>query len=269
VCWFIFGAIIRILLSLYVFLTWVLLSLVAAVVVPFCILVAGCSKDRTSSQVARICNYYYGLIWTYVCGAFFSVQYEQEPERAFPSPCIFTANHNSMLDLFYITKQPCKDFALATRSWPYRLVWFRWFMRKAEYIDMESQSWEKSLDMAKALLAKGTSIFIFPEGTRKHIEPMGRFHSGAFHLSMQTGVPIVPCCIWGTRNILPPKCYMPHLGNIKIKTLPAIYPDDFKQDKAAHLKLKKLVKMRMIKTLNEISTEHFTIVSIESKKVGL
>jgi 1-acyl-sn-glycerol-3-phosphate acyltransferase len=60
-----------------------------------------------------------------------------------------------------------------------------------------------SLNHAKALLAAGHSLILFPEGTRSRDGRMGRFRSGAGRLADRTGVPIVPIGIVGAREVLP------------------------------------------------------------------
>ena len=54
-------------------------------------------------------------------------------------------------------------------------------------------------------IKSGTSICIFPEGTRGKTESeleLGEFHNGSFKMATKTGCPIIPLSISGSREIL-------------------------------------------------------------------
>jgi 1-acyl-sn-glycerol-3-phosphate acyltransferase len=54
------------------------------------------------------------------------------------------------------------------------------------------------------VLGRGEVVGLFPEGTRSRDGLLHRGHSGAAHLALTTGAPIVPLGITGTDRILPP-----------------------------------------------------------------
>ena len=54
------------------------------------------------------------------------------------------------------------------------------------------------------VLGRGEVVGLFPEGTRSRDGMLHRGHSGAAHLALTTGAPIVPLGIIGTDRILPP-----------------------------------------------------------------
>ncbi|MCK4904601.1 MAG: 1-acyl-sn-glycerol-3-phosphate acyltransferase, partial [Candidatus Marinimicrobia bacterium] len=54
-----------------------------------------------------------------------------------------------------------------------------------------------SLTLAEDEIQKGTSFLIAPEGTRTKTGKMGEFKKGLFHLSLNTGVTIVPIGLIG------------------------------------------------------------------------
>lgn len=49
----------------------------------------------------------------------------------------------------------------------------------------------------------GTSVVIFPEGTRTPDGRLGPFKGGAFHMARESGMPILPVAIDGTYAIMP------------------------------------------------------------------
>ena len=82
----------------------------------------------------------------------------------------------------------------------------------------------KAIKDALARMGKGIGILFFPEGTRSldgHLLP---FKRGAFHLSIDQDLPILPVTLVGTRDVLPAKSLLPFPGAIRMVIHPAIYP---------------------------------------------
>lgn len=61
----------------------------------------------------------------------------------------------------------------------------------------------ESLKIAKERIKDGSSIVIFPEGTRSVTAEMLPFKRGAFKMALEMNLPILPVSIIGTREILP------------------------------------------------------------------
>lgn len=55
---------------------------------------------------------------------------------------------------------------------------------------------------AGALLARGESVIVFPEGTRSKGDAMGEFKHGAFKMAFAAGAPLVPVVIDGSYKIM-------------------------------------------------------------------
>jgi len=102
----------------------------------------------------------------------------------------------------------------------------------AIFIDRKNK--DKAIEAMKPAidaLKNGTSIIIFPEGTRSKSYTLGKFKKGAFHLAMQAGVPIVPIIITNAIDSIPDDggVFKPAAVEVKIlKPIPTI--DWTKQD---------------------------------------
>jgi 1-acyl-sn-glycerol-3-phosphate acyltransferase len=74
------------------------------------------------------------------------------------------------------------------------------------YIDRSNKGTAMaSLKEAKKRIVNGTSILIFPEGTRSLTGKMGPFKKGAFVMALDLGIPILPITLLHTDKILPPR----------------------------------------------------------------
>lgn len=61
-----------------------------------------------------------------------------------------------------------------------------------------------ALDAAKSVLESGGWFGIYPEGTRSRSGKLHKGHTGAARLAVETGTPIYPVGLVGTREIQPP-----------------------------------------------------------------
>ena len=77
-------------------------------------------------------------------------------------------------------------------------------------------------------LRRGTSIMMFPEGTRSRDGQLQRFKPGAFELALQTGSPILPILVTGTGSALPRRGFvLQGRHSIGITVLEPIEPSAF------------------------------------------
>ena len=121
-------------------------------------------------------------------------------------PYVVVSNHESFADIPLVSQLPWE------MKWMGKVEMFRipvagWMMRAVGDIPIERGVGGRAvLDaMAKCrdVLAKRVSVMIFPEGTRSPTGEMLPFKDGAFRLAIETGTPILPLALAGTRNALP------------------------------------------------------------------
>jgi 1-acyl-sn-glycerol-3-phosphate acyltransferase len=82
-----------------------------------------------------------------------------------------------------------------------------WILRGARQIPVQrgTKDAPMALDAAFDELARGELIVIFPEGTITtdvDLNPM-QGKSGLARLAVESGVPVIPCALWGTSNVWP------------------------------------------------------------------
>jgi 1-acyl-sn-glycerol-3-phosphate acyltransferase len=75
---------------------------------------------------------------------------------------------------------------------------------------------KKSISLAASLMRrKGYSFLIFPEGTRTLDGRPGPFRRGGFFLALESGVPIIPVTISGTRELMPKTQWFARRGTVR------------------------------------------------------
>ncbi len=115
-------------------------------------------------------------------------------------PHLYLFNHQSLLDQFLIVGT-IKEYVSAVGadyqfSWP---IWGR-LIKRLGAIPIVRDDLTKaihSLTLAEDEIKKGTSFLTAPEGTRTKTGKMGEFKKGLFHLSLNTGITIVPIGLVG------------------------------------------------------------------------
>lgn len=75
---------------------------------------------------------------------------------------------------------------------------------------------QRSYDQALAMLREGHSFAVFPEGHRTRDGRLGPFFAGGFRLAIEAGVPVLPVCSRGLRNLCPAKEWRMRPGEVDV-----------------------------------------------------
>ncbi len=134
-------------------------------------------------------------------------------------PYLFASNHQGWFDIFAaLGKMPVR-FSWLAKEELFKLPVLGLAMSRAGYIPIDRRDLRKalaSMNRAAEAIRQGTSIFIFPEGTRSLDGVIGDFKKGGFVLAVKSGQPVVPISISGSYSILPKKSWKIHPGEIKL-----------------------------------------------------
>lgn len=135
------------------------------------------------------------------------------------TPYVFAANHLSQFDIFALQGYLTMDFRWLAKKELFQIPIFGAAMRMVGYIPVDRSRGRKalvSLNEAAARVAAGTSVVIFPEGTRSKDGKLHPFKSGAMVLAIKAGVPIVPVAIKGTYEVLPKGKLLARSGHVEL-----------------------------------------------------
>jgi 1-acyl-sn-glycerol-3-phosphate acyltransferase len=120
--------------------------------------------------------------------------------------CIFMSNHQSNYDIPVLLSHLQRQFRWLAKAELFQIPIFGRSMSGAGYISIDRsdrQSAFQSLERAAETIRGGTSVMIFPEGTRSRDGHLLPFKKGGFVMAIDAQVPIVPVVIEGTHEIMP------------------------------------------------------------------
>lgn len=155
----------------------------------------------------------FALLWSRFGLLFAGVKLEVSGAELVPrdQPLIFMGNHQSNFDIMALIQAIPVRFNWLAKEELFRVPFFGRSMKSAGYIPVNREDGRdalKSLTKAAKLVNAGTSVTIFPEGTRSPDGQLLPFKRGGFILAEKAAVQIVPITIQGSRNIQPPDNFL-------------------------------------------------------------
>lgn len=143
-------------------------------------------------------------------------------ERLDPqTPYVYMPNHGSFIDgPLIMTLIPGKARVIVKES-ILKVPIAGMAMRHVGFVPVDRKGAErgkKSIARAAALMkTQGYSFLVFPEGTRTRDGRLGPFRRGGFFLAFETGAPIVPVKMTGTRELMPRGQWYARRGHVKVE----------------------------------------------------
>jgi 1-acyl-sn-glycerol-3-phosphate acyltransferase len=165
---------------------------------------------------------------------------------------VLIANHQSLADIL-VCYGLHRQYKWISKESIVKVPFIGWNMLLNQYIFLkrgDMKSIKEMMQDCKYWLNKGSSVMIFPEGTRSEDGKLQSFRDGAFRLSLDCNVELIPIVIDGTWDLLPKGgkalCFK---KDVKIKVLPPISPADYK---GASGKMRADVHKKMAETLAQM-----------------
>ena len=173
-----------------------------------------------------------------------------DPARSY----IFMSNHQSNFDIPVLLAHLRCQFRWLAKAELFKIPIFGRGMRGAGYIPIDRSDRRaaiRSLQTAAETIRQGTSVMIFPEGTRSLDGNLRDFKKGGFVLAVDAGVPIVPVIIRGTFAIMPKSGLRIRRGRVCVKVLEPIETAGYTRKKKDELS--KEIRDRMLGAAQQMS----------------
>ena len=147
------------------------------------------------------------------------------------SGVLYVGNHRSFFDVvltFPYTKGVAGYIAKnSLKKVPFLYTWML-FINCILFDRSDIKDGMRMIKAGTAILSRGDSVFVFPEGTRSKNPselPLLEFHEGSFRMATKSKCPIVPVAITGTADILENHFPWIRKSNVTIEFCDPIYPE--------------------------------------------
>ena len=119
-------------------------------------------------------------------------------------PYVVVSNHVSLADVVVLGALPW-EMKWVSKVANFRIPLLGQMMRMAGDVRVkrdDRESRKRAYGELKAWVERGVPVIIFPEGTRSKTGEMLPFRNGAFRLAIETGTPVLPLALHGTREAI-------------------------------------------------------------------
>jgi 1-acyl-sn-glycerol-3-phosphate acyltransferase len=158
---------------------------------------------------ASFWSYYPGKCWSWamIRLLLLPVKVEGKEHMTDGQSYVIIPNHQGAFDIFLIYGFLGRHFKWMLKSELRQMPLVGKACESAGFIFVDQKGGPKKLkathDRARSILQGGTSVVVFPEGSRTMDGQMHRFKRGAFQLADELQLPLLPVTINGSFTVLP------------------------------------------------------------------
>jgi 1-acyl-sn-glycerol-3-phosphate acyltransferase len=141
--------------------------------------------------------------------------------------CVLVVNHASYIDALVLLAVLPRSIDFVAKRELAEQFFARVLFRRLgiEFVErFDPQRGIEDTDRVLRAVQQGRSMLFFPEGTFGRAPGLRPFRLGAFVVAAQTGVPLVPLGISGTRSILRAEQWFPRRGAVSVTIGTPIMP---------------------------------------------
>ncbi len=151
---------------------------------------------------------------------------------------VFASNHQSLFDTPILFAGLPFSFRILYKQSLQAIPFLGWHLKFSGHIAVDRGNAvraRRSLDRAALRVRQGTSVVVFPEGTRSRDGSLLRFKTGSFLLAVKAGVPVVPVTITDSRRVMRRGQVTVYPGTVRVTLDRPIAVDAFDEQSASRL----------------------------------
>jgi 1-acyl-sn-glycerol-3-phosphate acyltransferase len=138
---------------------------------------------------------------------------------------IYVANHQSNFDILTLYAGLPLQFRWLAKKELFDVPLFGLGIKRCGYIPIDRSDRRKAMHSMNAAVQRikaGTSVIIFPEGTRSPDGKLQEFKKGGFLIAVKAQVPVIPVAIKGSCKVMAKNSLRIHSGEIEMEIFPLI-----------------------------------------------
>ena len=178
-------------------------------------------------------------VWSRLLLRLFRVDVRTEGQEHVPrGPAVYAANHSSSLDILVVLGHLNADVRIIYKKSLSFVPLLGWSIAVSGHIPIDRSNpfrAHRSLQRAAERIRGGTSVLVFPEGTRSPDGSVRHFKRGSFSLALDAGVPVVPVSLADVKTLVPRGLTSLKPGTITLRVHPAIAVSGRSKDDAEAL----------------------------------
>jgi len=192
-------------LKIYSIVAWILMLITSIIITPFFLLVWVLTFWWDKRRLAA---HMMGTFWAWHYQSlvvFWKLRLEGREKIPWNRPVVLVANHRSLVDILALYKVR-RPFKWVSKAENFKLPFVGMVLSLSNCIKINRGSARSGLQFigqAEQEMKKGSSVMIFPEGTRSKTREMRPFMDGAFVLAKKMNSAIIPIVHTGTEKTFP------------------------------------------------------------------
>ncbi len=178
-------------------------------------------RKKCRSLAPKLIKYMTGCVM-FFSGAKFEITGEENiPDK----PCVLVGNHQSYFDVIGLLANAKVMHGYLAKIEISKIPFLGTWMKTIDCVNLDrtnAKAGMKAIREASENLKAGSSIHIFPEGTRSKTGEIAEFNPGALTIATRVKAPVVPFLVDGTRSIFEDNVIFIGPGKASVRFFPPI-----------------------------------------------